>query len=97
MGCELDRRCAAQQRELQTKIAQCERLLRARGMRKRSTLAARVLAMRNEWVIELHDMQRAHDAYDRRLAAAYDDPTGQDLDAFYDRYGEGDSPARMEY
>jgi hypothetical protein len=97
MGCELDRRCAAQQRELQQQIAKCERLLAMRGMRKRSTLAARVLEMRNQWVIELHDMQRAHDAYDRRRAAAYDDPTGQDLDTFYEVYGEGDSPMRPEW
>lgn len=97
MGCDLDRRCARQVRELQQKIEQCERIMRARGLRRRHALATRVRAMRDEWIIELHDMQRAHDAYDRRLRAAEDDPTGQDLDAFYERYGEGDEPRRMEY
>lgn len=50
-----------------------------------------ILEERNACVIEHHDMVRAHRAYDRRRAEAMEDPTGQDADAFYERYGERDS------
>lgn len=105
MASSLDRRCAEQVREIENKIAQCERIL-ARISHKingryrqtfKGVLRQRIQQMRESWIVELHDMKRAHDTYDRRLAEAYDDPTGQDLDSFYERFGEGEEPRRMEY
>lgn len=87
MSCDLDRRCAAQERELAERIARLDSLLRNRRI---GTRWARVREVRDRFVIELHDMREAHAAYDRRRAEAESDPTGQDEDDFYSRYGEGD-------
>lgn len=75
---DLDRRCESQVRALESRIARIDELL----PKMRRTRRAAWLEQRNALLIELHDMRRAHRAYDQRLAAAMDDPTGQDLDLF---------------
>lgn len=76
---DLDRHCLRQQRTLETCIERIEAIC------QRFPHSARcqpLRELRNELVIELHDTKRAHSAYDRRRAEAYDDPTGQDGDSF---------------
>jgi hypothetical protein len=89
MGCDLDRRCQRQQRELAATITRIDDILERRHMHtnRRNELQAH----RDALVLEHHDTQRSHDRYDARLREAREDGTGQDEDAFYERYGETDS------
>lgn len=88
---DLDRRCLKKERDLERKIERLDQILsKTRGWTSRFV---RLKKARDEWIIELHDMRKAHLAFDRAFQAALDDPTGQMLDDFpYDddrpeRYG----------
>lgn len=76
---DLDRRCAGQRRELLLEIKRTDRLMLRYASNRRYGY---IKEKRNRLLGELHDMQRAHRAYDDRLADAMDDPTGQDQDNF---------------
>ncbi len=76
---DLDRRCLSQERDLERSIARIESIL---ARFPQSSHCATLQETRNTLVLDLHDMRRAHDAFDRRFAEACDDPTGQDLDSF---------------
>jgi len=76
---DLDRRCAKLRDGLRVRIAKLERMIDTHNGNRR---VPALRELRDDHVIELHDMTRAHANYDRRFEEACDDPTGQDLDTF---------------
>lgn len=83
---DLDRRCISQERDLERTVARIDTILAQYARRPMTARRMALRATRDAYVIDLHNMRRAHDAFDRAFAEACDDPTGQDLDSF--NYGE---------
>lgn len=97
----LNQRCRNIVKQLRSEIVKYDEWLKRNG--RRSTTGASsvryhtIRGYRDQLVIDLYDTENSHDAYDQALEAAREDPTGQDVDAFYDSFGEGDEPQQPEY
>ena len=54
---------------------------------KRNRRICKLRSQRNELVVELYDMRRAHAVYDSLMTEALRDPTGQDYELFCEQHG----------
>lgn len=99
MASDLDRRCEAQVKQLEQRIERIGDFLNKRRSRLSKASLARLNEIRdyrNYLIVDLYEMKRSHAAYDEALERAREDPTGQDVDAFYSQYSEHDEPIRWE-
>lgn len=79
-GKDAERRFHRAERSMEEAIAKLDRILRNRRIGTRREFLTN---WRNNLLAELHEHRQAGARYDARHRAAMDDPTGQDLDAFY--------------
>lgn len=103
MASDLDRRCNQILREKEAEIERISTFLdHIYSLRWHITVASntrlnQIGEYRNSCIIDLYETQKAHKAYDAALDSAREDPTGQDVDRFYEQYSENDEPIKPEY
>lgn len=96
MASDLDRRCNDLEHYLRARIERRRHWLariRVNGRGRSNASNARldrIIEDMEAAIVDLYYAQNAHQAYDAALEEASQDPTGQDVDAFYEAYGEGD-------